>query len=535
MSTRILYKKQARDNLISGIKTVAKVVSTTLGPLSHNVLLHKCFKTPQVINHGFTIINEIEFDNFVENIGIKLIRQAVAQTNNIAGDGTTTTIIIAYNLIYRGMQCLMAGSNVTDIIKGINMAINFLNAQLIEYAQPIKNTIHLEKIATLASDGNSSIGTAVADIVEQIGPEGTISLEESRTTATTIEITKGIKLNKGLVSPLFMKNTKTIKIIKNNPYILITNKKINLVQEELIPILELVSQTQRPLIIFAQDISTEALSTLVINYLQNITNAIVVKIPGFGSQRELITKDISVATNSKVIDNKNGLELHQIQISMLGEADKVFIDANSTIIISNHQQRRIHKYCNQLRKQINTSSTTYEKESLKNRLANIYGKTAIIKLGSVTRGNLQDLKLQFKKALSSVQMSIEEGTVAGGGKTYLRLASELSSWANTHLYKDQLTGAQLVKECLMIPFHKILQNAGGNYHNLLKTLETNKVTTDYNISNGQSVDLYKNEIIDSAKVLRLILQNATSITKMFLKTECLIVNKQSIKFLKSCK
>lgn len=525
MSTQILYQEQARTNLIKGIKIIARAVSITLGPLGYNVLLHKSFSTPEIISDGFTIVKEIELKNPTENTGIKLIRQAASKTNDVVGDGTTTTIIIAYNLIHYGIDHIIAGSNVIDLITGIKKAVEFLIHKIAEYAQPVHDIKTITQIATIASGNNPKIADVITSIIQQIGTEGIISLEESSSINTTVEIVKDITLDKGLFSPLFIKKEGNVKIIQENPYILITDKKITSVQQQLVPILELVGKTSRPLLILAEDLSAEVLSTLVINHLQGVISVIAVRTPGFGNQRKQLLEDISTITQSSIINEERGLRLDNIQLSMLGEARKVIVDHNSTTIILHNKQQQIELLCNQLRKQINISNTIYEKDSLKNRLARISGKAAIIKIGALTEIELQNKKLRFKEALKSIQASVEEGTLPGGGSIYIHLALELSSWAQKYLNKDELMGALLVKKSLTTPSEKIIKNAGHNQAIVLEKLKNYNFTTGYNTISGQFVNMYQEGIIDSAKVIRLILQNAASIAKMFLTTECLIINK----------
>lgn len=523
MITQILYQEQAKTTMAKGIETIANIVSVTLGPSGCNTILYKNSNIPQILNNGCTITKEIELENPFENTGVKLIRQAASKTYEVVGDGTTRTILIAYSLIHYGMNYVNVGINTVDLIMGMEKAIEFLSDKIIEYAQPVKDTQTLRQIATVASGNDHKIGATIAKVIEEIGTEGFISLEESTTTNTTIEITKGIKLDKGLISSSFIKGGKT-RIIQDDPYILITDKKITLVQEELIPVLELVGKTDRPLLILAEDFSTEVLSTLAINYVKGIMNVAAIRIPGFGTQRKLTLEDICFITNGKIISEEVGIKLDSIKLSMLGEANKIFIDNNDTTIILKDKELQINERCNQLRKQINISNTIYERENLQNRLARISGKTATIKIGASTSSELQARKASFREGLGSVHAAVEEGIIPGGESISIHLAFELLAWAKESLSEDELKGALLIKKSLVTPLQIIIQNAGYNHSVILEKLKNSNLTIGYNAEEGQFVNMYKEGIIDSAKIMRLILQNAVSIAKMFLTTECIIVN-----------
>nr|YP_009294148.1 chaperonin GroEL [Hildenbrandia rubra]AOM67390.1 chaperonin GroEL [Hildenbrandia rubra] len=527
MDRHILYREEARISLMKGVEAAAKTVSVTLGPLSYNILLHTNDSTPQILGSGVAIINEIELENFFENVGVKLIRQASSKTSEVVGDGTTTTIVIAYSLIRYSMNYLIGGMNIIGITTGIQKAVEFLSNKLVEYAQPVNNMKTLEQIATIASGNNNHIGTIIAKIVDEIGPEGVISLEDSHSTNTTFKISQGIKIDRGLFSSAFVKKGDTMKVIQDHPYILITDKKITLVKEELIPILELVSGANRSLLILAEDLSAEVLSTLVINRVQNVVDVVAIRLPGFGHQRQLLLEDISTATNGKIISDKIGLKLDLLELSMLGIAKKVIIDRNSTTILLNDQQEYIDKHCNQLRKQINISSTIYEQENLRNRLARISSKTAIIKIGALSTDELQDKKTYFKEALNSVQAAVEEGIIPGGWSISIHLSLELLGWAKKYLPQDQLRGALLVKESFMTPLQRIIHNGGYNEAIILNELAQQNFKIGYDTINGSYVNMHTAGIIDSAKVMRLAIQNAASIAKMFLTTECVIINKSS--------
>ena len=526
MTTQILYHQQAKAIIIKGIKTIAKTVAITLGPLGSNVILSKQSGIPQIINSGNNLINEIELQDNLENTGIRLVRQAATKTNDVVNDGTTRTIIIAYSLIYNGMNYITAGINITDLVNGIEQTITFLSEKINEYAQPVESTKSLLQIARIAS-GDNNIGNIIVQTIEKIGPEGLITLEESQTANTMIDITKGIKLDKGLLSLLFIRENHKIQVIQENSFILITDKKIDSVQDELIPVLELVAKTSRPLLILADGLSSEVLSTLTINQNKGVMNVAAIRTPGFGHQRKLLLEDISLATNGQIISNKIGLRLNSVKLSMLGKADKVVINKNSTTIIIKDESQRINERCKQLRKQISLSNTIYERENLENRLARISGKNAVIKIGSCNNRDLDKKKIQFQEALGSVRAALEEGIIPGGGALSIQLASEILSWAKKSLSQNQLYGAKLVQISLLTPLQTIIENAGQNNNTVLERLKASKFATGYNVIKRDFDNMYQEGIIDSAKVMRLTLQNAASIAKIFLTTECIIIHKKT--------
>lgn len=523
MTTNILYNTQAKTYLIQGIDITNKTISFTLGPSGRNVLLHKNSDVPQVIDHGYTILKELEVENFTKNFGIKLMYQAASKTNDIVGDGTTSTIIIAYHLICLGIKYNHIGINIKNLVIGMAKSADFLADKINEYAKPVHSIDLLKNIATMALENNYHTGNIIARAIETVGLEGSITFEQSTNINTHTKIIYGIKLHQGIFSPLFVRKQETTKIIQKNPYILIIDKKINKVEKELLPILELVAKANRPLLIIAKDLSPTVLSTLVMNRSQEIVDVVAIRIPGFGANRKLILEDLCVVTHSHIISEETGLKLNEFNLSNLGEARQIILDTKSTTIVLDNKNIGIQERLSQLRKQISISNNIYDVENLKNRLARISGKAVIINIGARDNTEFKYKKLHFEKALKNIRTALEEGILPGGGVIYAHLATELFSWAQQHLINDELTGSLLIKHSLISLLKKIINNAGDNPALIINKLLTYNFNVGYNISCKDFVDMYQAGIIDSAKTMRLIIHNAISIAKMFLSTECIIM------------
>ena len=523
MITNILYSTKARSYLIQGIDITNQTISFTLGPSGRNVLLHKNSNLPIVIDHGYTILKELEVEDFTKNLGIKLMYQAASQTNDIVGDGTASTIIIAYHLISLGLKHTSIGVNIKNLILGMTKSANFLTDKINEYAKPVNSCNILNNIATLALDNNYLIGKIIAEVIETVGLEGSISFEQSTTSNTYTKIVHGVKLHQGIFSPLFIRKQEATRIIQNNPYILVTDKEINDVEKELLPLLELVAKTNRSLLIIAKDLSPTVLSTLIINRSQGILDVVAIRVPGFGVNSKSILEDLCIVTHSQIISDETGLRLSALNLSSLGEARQTVLDNKSALIILDSCNTNLHKRSNQLRKQINISSNMYDIENLKTRLARISGKAAVINIDANDDTEFQYKKFQFEKALKNIKAALEEGVLPGGGSIYAHLALELSSWAKQHLLNDELTGSLLVKNSLISPLKNIISNVGDNQALVIDKLLTYNFNIGYNANCKNFVDLYQEGILDSAKTVRLIIHNAISIAKMFLTTECIIM------------
>ncbi|CAM9098319.1 unnamed protein product [Choristocarpus tenellus] len=525
MSKKILYQGNARIALEKGMEILSEAVSVTLGPKGRNVVLDKKYGSPQIINDGVSIAKEIELKDNIQNTGVSLIKQAALKTNDVAGDGTTTSTVLAYAIVKKGMKNLTAGLNPISVKLGIDKAGKYLSNQLLEYARPILDNNSIRQIATISSGNDKEIGSMIAKALTKVGRDGIISLEEGTSTSIELIITEGMRLDKGFISPYFITNSERSEVEYENPFILITDKKLTLVQQDLIPVLEKVAKTKQPLLIIAEDIQKEALSTLVLNKLRGIINVVAIRAPGFGDFRKVLLDDIAILTNGTVITEDTGLRLDNIELNLLGTARRIVITKESTTIITEGNKQNIINRCEQLRKQIELSDSSYEVEKLKDRIAKLLGGIAIIKVGAVTETEMKDKKLRLEDAINATKAAVEEGIIPGGGSTLTHLSNSLKVWAKNNLIEDEFIGASILAEAIKEPLKKISENTGKNGSVIVELLQENDFEFGYNAEIEEFGNMFDFGIIDPVKVTRSALQNATSISGMILTTECIIVNK----------
>ncbi len=524
MSKAILYKDNARKALEKGMNILSEAVSVTLGPRGRNVVLEKKYGSPQIINDGVTIAKEIELKNPIENTGVALIRQAASKTNDVAGDGTTTATVLAYAIVKEGLKNVAAGSNPILLKKGISKAVNFVIDKILDYSRPVASSRDIMQVASISSGNDLSIGEIITQAIQKVGNEGIISLEEGQSTDTTLEIREGMKFDKGFISPYFVTDTSRMEVIQENPYILLTDKKITLIQQELLPILEQVAKIGKSLLIVAEDIEKEALATMVVNKLRGIVNVVAVRAPGFGDRRKALLEDIGILTSAQLVTDDTGLTFDRLSLDNLGIAKRVQVSKDSTTIIADTNQSAVNVRCNQIRKQIQLSTNKYEKDKLQERLAKLSSGVAIIQLGAATETEMKNKKLRLEDAINATKAAIEEGIVPGGGSTYVHLSKELRAWATQNLFGDELIGALIVQKALSFPLTRIAENAGINGAVIIEKVKQAKFPIGYNVNDDMLVDMYEHGIIDPAKVTRSALQNASSIASMILTTECIVVN-----------
>nr|YP_010338420.1 chaperonin GroEL [Bangia atropurpurea]UNJ18370.1 chaperonin GroEL [Bangia atropurpurea] len=525
MSKQILYQDDARKALEKGMDILTEAVSVTLGPKGRNVVLEKKFGAPQIINDGVTIAKEISLEDHIENTGVALIRQAASKTNDVAGDGTTTATVLASAIVKQGMRNVAAGSNPMAIKKGIEKATNFVVSKIAEYAKPVEDTKGIIQVASISSGNDIEVGKMIANAIDKVGREGVISLEEGKSTNTILEITEGMQFEKGFISPYFVTDMERMEVLQENPFILFTDKKITLVQQELVPLLEQIAKTSRPLLIIAEDIEKEALATIVVNKLRGILNVVAVRAPGFGDRRKSLLEDMSILTGGQVITEDAGLSLNTVHLDMLGNARRVIVTKDSTTIIADGHEAKVKSRCEQIKRQIETSDSLYEREKLQERLAKLSGGVAVIKVGAATETEMKDKKLRLEDAINATKAAIEEGIVPGGGSTNVHISGELFIWAKNNLIEDELIGALIVERALTYPLRRIAFNAGDNGAVVVEKVKTNDFHIGYDASNGKIVNMYDAGIVDPAKVARSALQNAASIAAMVLTTECIVVDK----------
>nr|QCI05399.1 60-kDa chaperonin [Crouania attenuata] len=526
MGKTILYQDSARKALEKGMDILAEAVSVTLGPKGRNVVLEKKFGSPQIINDGVTIAKEIELKDIIENTGVALIRQAASKTNDVAGDGTTTATVLAHAIVKQGLKNVAAGSNPIILKKGIEKAVKFVVAKIAEYSRPVNDVQDITQVASISAGNDLDIGQMISNAIEEVGKEGIISLEEGQSTMTSLEVKEGMKFDKGFISSYFVNDTSRMEVVQENTYVLLTDKKITLIQQEVLPILEQVAKTGKPLLIIAEDIEKEALATLIVNKLRGIVDVVAVRAPGFGDRRKAFLEDIAVLTSGSVITEDTGLTLENVSLNQLGIARRVQISKDSTTIMSDSNDQVILDRCNQIRRQIELSSNTYEKEKLQERLAKLSGGVAVIKVGAATETEMKDKKLRLEDAINATKAAIEEGIVPGGGATLVHLSTDLELWAKDNLIDEELVGALIVKKALFAPLMRIVENAGLNGALIVEKIKKDRFGVGYNASNDSIVNMYSDGIIDPSKVTRSALQNAASIASMILTTECIIADKQ---------
>ena len=525
MAKKILYQDNARRALERGMEIMVEAVSVTLGPKGRNVVLEKMYGSPQIINDGVTIAKEINLINHIENTGVSLIRQAASKTNDVAGDGTTTATVLAYAMVREGLKNVAAGANPISIKLGMEKATQYLVTQINEFAQPVEDIKAIEHVASISAGNDYLIGSLIADALNKVGKEGVISLEEGKGITTELEITEGMKLEKGFISPYFVTNTDKMEVSYENPYILLTDKRITLVQQDLLPILEQITKAKKPLLIIAEDIEKEALATLILNKLRGIVNIVAIRAPGFGELRKQILSDIAILTGGTVITQDAGLSLDNVQLNLLGQARRIIVTKDTTTIVSDGDNlNEIQIRCEQLRKQSNIADTAYEKEKLQDRIAKLSGGIAVIKVGAITETEMKDKKLRLEDAINATRAAVEEGIVPGGGATLTHLSNNLIAWSKNNLREDELIGAIIIAKAILAPLKRIAENAGINGPVIVEKVQEQEFEIGYNAAKNIFGNMYSEGIVDPAKVTRSGLQNATSIASMILTTECIIVN-----------
>ena len=523
MAKRIIYNEQARRALEKGIDILTESVAVTLGPKGRNVVLEKKFGAPQIVNDGVTIAKEIELEDHIENTGVSLIRQAASKTNDAAGDGTTTATVLAHAMVKAGLRNVAAGANAITLKKGIDKASDFLVSKIKEMAKPIADSNAIAQVGTISAGNDEEVGKMIADAMDKVGKEGVISLEEGKSMETELEVTEGMRFDKGYISPYFATDTERMEAVLDEPYILLTDKKIGLVQD-LVPVLEQIARTGKPLLIIAEDIEKEALATLVVNRLRGVLNVAAVKAPGFGDRRKAMLEDMAVLTNGQLITEDAGLKLENAKLEMLGTARRITINKDTTTIVAEGNEAAVGARCEQIKKQMDETDSTYDKEKLQERLAKLAGGVAVVKVGAATETEMKDKKLRLEDAINATKAAVEEGIVPGGGTTLAHLAPALEQWAASSLSGEELIGANIVAAALTAPLMRIAENAGANGAVVAENVKARAGAEGFNAASGEYVDMLAAGIVDPAKVTRSGLQNAASIAGMVLTTECIVAD-----------
>ncbi len=514
----ILYNEQARHALERGVDAIANAVKVTLGPRGRNVVLEKKFGSPTVINDGVTIAKEIELEDRFENMGAQLVREVASKTNDVAGDGTTTATVLAQAIFKEGLKAVAAGANPVQVKRGIERAVEAVVNYIREVAIPVEGREAIEQVATISAN-DPAIGKVVADAIEKVTKDGVITVEESKGTETTLEIVEGMRFDRGYISPYFITDPERMEAVLEEPYILLYEKKISAAQD-LIPILEQVVRAGKPLLVICEDMEGEALATLVVNKLRGVLQCAAVKAPGFGERRKAMMEDIAILTGGTFFTEDLGIKLENIRLEQLGRAEKVIIEKEYTTIVGGKgKPEAIQGRIAQIRKQIETTESDYDREKLQERLAKLAGGVAVIKVGAATETELKEKKSRFEDAIHATKAAVEEGIVPGGGVT---LVNAIRALDNLQVEGDERIGVNIVRRALEEPLRQIAQNAGAEGSVIVEKVKELPAGHGFNAATGEFVDMVKAGIVDPAKVARTALENAASIASMLLTTEALV-------------
>ncbi len=522
MAKEIKFSEDARSAMLRGVDKLADAVKVTLGPKGRNVVLEKKFGSPLITNDGVTIAKEIELEDAFENMGAKLVAEVASKTNDIAGDGTTTATVLAQAMIREGLKNVTAGANPVGIRKGIEKAVAAAITELKEISKPIEGKESIAQVASISS-GDEEVGQLIAEAMERVGNDGVITIEESKGFTTELDVVEGMQFDRGYASPYMVTDSEKMEAVLDNPYILITDKKITSIQE-ILPVLEQVVQQGKPLILIAEDVEGEALATLVVNKLRGTFNAVAVKAPGFGDRRKAMLEDIAILTGAEVITEELGLELKTTNISQLGRAAKVVVTKeNTTIVEGAGQPDRITGRVSQLRSQLEDTTSEFDKEKLQERLAKLSGGVAVIKVGAATETELKERKLRIEDALNSTRAAVEEGIVSGGGTALVNVYNKVVDVTSEEV-GDVATGVKIVLRALEEPVRQISNNAGLEGSIIVDRLKREEIGIGFNAANGEWVNMMEAGIVDPTKVTRSALQNAASVAAMFLTTEAVVAD-----------
>ena len=525
MAKEIKFDMEARDALKKGVDELANAVKVTLGPKGRNVIIEKKFGAPQITKDGVTVAKEIELACPYENMGAQLVKEVASKTNDKAGDGTTTATVLAQSIIGVGLKNVTAGANPMDLKRGIDKAVAKVVESIADQAEEVgSNMERIEHVAKISANGDENIGKLIAEAMQKVKKEGVITVEEAKGTDTTVEVVEGMQFDRGYISAYFVTDTEKMETQYENPYILIYDKKIS-VLKDLLPILEQVVQSGRALLIIAEDIDSEALATLVVNRLRGGLKVCAVKAPGFGDRRKAMLEDIAVLTGGTVITEEKGMKLEDAKMDMLGTAEKVTVDKDNTTIVKGHGDKKaIAARVNQIKAQIETTTSDYDKEKLQERLAKLAGGVAVLYVGAASEVEMKEKKDRVDDALHATRAAVEEGTVPGGGVAYIRAISTLEGLKGEN--EDETTGIEIIKRAIEEPLRQIVDNAGKEGAVVVQRVKEGKGAFGYNARTDVYEDLGQAGVVDPAKVARIALENAASIAGMFLTTECVVAEKK---------
>jgi chaperonin GroEL len=519
MAKQLNFDESARQALLRGVEKIAKAVKATLGPAGRNVILDKKFGSPTITKDGVTVAKEIELADPYENMGAQLVREVSSKTSDIAGDGTTTATVLAEAIYKEGLRNVTAGANPTSLQRGIMKATEVLVEELKKISKPVKDTKEIAQVATVSANWDREIGKIIADAMDKVGKDGTITVEEAKSIETTLDVVEGMQFDKGYLSPYFVTDPEAMTSTLDNAYILIHEKKVSNLKD-MLPLLEKVAKSGKPLLIIAEDVEGEALATLVVNKLRGTLNAVAVKAPGFGDRRKAMLEDIAILTGGQCITEDLGLKLESIEVTQLGRAKRITIEKENTVIVEGGGKKdAIQGRVTQLKRQIEETTSDYDREKLQERLAKLAGGVAVIHVGAATETEMKEKKARVEDALHATRAAVEEGIVPGGGTALLRAQKALDG---LKLKGDEATGADIVRRAIEAPLRTLAANAGVEGALIVERVKNGKGGEGYNVATGKFEDLIASGVVDPTKVTRSALQNAASISGLLLTTECLI-------------
>jgi chaperonin GroEL len=517
---QLQFDESARHALLRGIEKLAKAVKATLGPSGRNVILDKKYGSPTITKDGVTVAKEIELEDPYENMGAQLVREVASKTSDIAGDGTTTATVLAESIYKEGLRNVTAGANPTSLQRGISKAVDAIVEELKKISKKVSDRTEIAQVATVSANWDKTIGEIIADAMDKVGKDGTITVEEAKSIETTLEVVEGMQFDKGYLSPYFVTNAEAMEAVLENPYILIHEKKISSLKD-MLPLLEKVAKAGRPLLIIAEDVEGEALATLVVNKLRGTLQVCAVKAPGFGDRRKAMLEDIAVLTGGRCITEDLGIKLENVKLDDLGKAKRITIDKeNTTIVEGEGKQNDIQGRVSQIRRQIEETTSDYDREKLQERLAKLAGGVAVINVGAATETEMKEKKARVEDALHATRAAVEEGIVPGGGVAFIRAQKALDSIKG--LEGDEAVGVQIVRRAIEEPTRQLADNAGQEGALIVQEVKARKGNEGYDVATGEYTDLVKAGIVDPTKVTRTALQNAASISGLLLTTEAVV-------------
>jgi chaperonin GroEL len=517
---QLIFAQEARAKILSGINTLARAVRITLGPKARTVVLERVYGSPMIINSGVVVAKEIELKDHFENMGAQMVKEVASKTADVAGDGTSTATVLAHGIVVEGMKYVVAGMNPMDLKRGIDRAVDALVAQLHQLARPCAARTEIAQVAAISANSDPTIGSIIADAMDKVGKDGTITVEEAKSIDTTLDVVEGMQFDKGYLSPYFVAGAGSMEVVLEDAYVLIYDKKISVLQE-LLPLLQSIAQGGKPLLVIAEDVEGEALATLVVNKLRGTLNVCAVKAPGFGDRRKAMLEDIAVLTGGKCLSEDLGIKLEHVAVGDLGRAKRIVVDKdNTTLVEGAGQPAKIKARVKQIREQIDETTSDYDREKLQERLAKLAGGVAVIHIGAATETEMKEKKARVEDALHATRAAVEEGILPGGGVALLRARTRLADLHGDN--PDQDAGIKIVLRALEEPLRQIVANAGADPSVVLSRVLEGKDNFGFNALTNQYGDMVEMGVLDPCKVTRSALQNAASLAGLMLTTDCLV-------------